>query len=97
MVSSFGGLHDRLIEPPEQSFFLLLLRRGREMLAIEVKSTARYHTGLLKGLRAVRTLPRLVRRLLVYTGRRSFVSSDGVEIWPAVRFAAAVADGRLWP
>ena len=75
----------------------LLLRRGREMLAIEVKSTARYHTGLLKSLRAVRTLPRLVRRLLVYTGRRSFVSSDGVEIWPAVRFAAAVADGRLWP
>ena len=35
----------------------LLLQRGRELLAIEVKSTDRYHTGLLKGLRALDALP----------------------------------------
>jgi len=73
-----------------------LLRRGRRRLAIEVKATNRYHTGLLKGLRAIQTLPGLARRLLVYTGRRSFRSADGIEIWPARRFADAVAKGRLW-
>ncbi len=75
----------------------VLLQREREFLAIEVKSTDRYHTGLLKGLRAFDALPRLARRVLVYTGHRSFVSSDGIEVWPAGRFAAAVAEGRLWP
>ena len=75
----------------------LLLARGRERLAIEVKAADRYHTGLLKGLRAIGDLPRLVRRVLVYTGRRSFRSADGIEVWPARRFAAAVAGGGLWP
>ena len=75
----------------------VLLQRGPELLAIEVKSTERYHTGLLKGLRALDALPRLARRVLVYTGHRSFVSSDGIDVWPAGRFAAAVAEGRLWP
>ena len=75
----------------------LLLQRGGELLAIEVKAADRYHTGLLKGLRALADLPRLVRRVLVYTGRRSFRSADGIEIWPAHRFAATVAAGGLWP
>ena len=75
----------------------LLLQRGRELRAIEVKATDRYHTGLLKGLRALDELPRLVRRVLVYTGRRSFRSADGIEIWPASRFASMVAAGKLWP
>ena len=75
----------------------LLLQRGKELLAVEVKAASRYHTGLLKGLRALDALPRLVRRLLVYTGARSFRSSDGIEVWPARRFAAAAAAGTLWP
>ncbi len=75
----------------------VILQRGHELLAIEVKSTERYHTGLLKGLRALDVLPQLVRRVLIYTGRRSFVAGDGIEVWPARRFAAAVAEGRLWP
>ena len=74
-----------------------LLRRDREFLAIEVKATDRYHTGLLKGLRAIEALSGLARRVLVYTGPRSFRSADGIEIWPARRFAAAVAEGDLWP
>ena len=75
----------------------VLLQREDELLAIEVKSTERYHTGLLRGLRALDGLPRVARRVLVYAGRGSFVSSDGIEVWPAARFAAAVAGGRLWP
>ena len=75
----------------------LLLQRGRELLAVEVKAASRYHTGLLKGLRALDALPRLARRLLVYTGARSFRSTDGIDVWPARRFAAAAATGALWP
>lgn len=75
----------------------LLLQRGPELLAIEVKAASRYHTSLLKGLRAVETLPGLVRRVLVYTGPRAFRSADGIEVWPAPRFAAAAAAGDLWP
>lgn len=74
-----------------------LLRRGRELLAIEVKATDRYHTGLLKGLRKLEDLPGLVRRALVYTGSRPFRSADGIDIWPAPQFAATVAAGELWP
>ncbi len=74
-----------------------LLQRGAELLAIEVKAAGRYHSSLLKGLRALGPLPGLVRRILVYTGERSFRSSDGVEIWPAQRFAAETASGTLWP
>lgn len=75
----------------------LLLRRGRELLAVEVKAAARYHTSLLKGLRAIGDLPGLVRRVLVYTGSRAFRSGDGIDVRPAPRFAAEVAAGRLWP
>ena len=74
-----------------------LLRRGRELLAIEVKSTDRYHTGLLKSLRRLDELPGLVRRVLLYTGNRPFRSADGIDIWPADRFASAVAAAELWP
>ena len=75
----------------------VLLRRGGELLAIEVKSTQRFAAPLLKGLRAIDGLPRMARRLLVYTGRRSLRSADGIDIWPAQRFAQAVATGELWP
>ena len=74
-----------------------LLRRGREFLAIEIKATDRYHTALLKGLRAVDGLPKVARRLLVYTGTRSFRSEDGIDVWPLRRFHEAVAAGSLWP
>ena len=74
-----------------------LLRRGRELLAIEVKATSRYHTGLLAGLRALGKRPDVARRLLVYTGARSFRSDDEIDVWPAQRFASAVAADELWP
>ncbi len=75
----------------------LLLQRGKELLAVEVKAASRYHASLLKGLHAIEALPGLVRRVLVYTGRRHFRSSDGIDVWPAPRFAAATAAGSLWP
>ncbi len=74
-----------------------LLRRGSEFLAIEVKAASRYHSGLLRGLRALDGLDGLKRRLLVYAGARSFRSADGIDVWPARRFALAAASRTLWP
>ena len=94
------ALHDEMFYwSPHQSQAEVdfLLQRGGELLAIEVKATDRYRTDLLKSLRQLEPLPKLVRRVLVYTGARSFRSSDGIEVWPARRFAAAVAAGDIWP
>ena len=74
-----------------------LLQRDRELLPIEVKSTSRCHTGLLKGLRKLEDLPGLVRRVFIYTRNRPFRSADGIDIWPAQRFATTVANEELWP
>ncbi len=74
-----------------------VLERGGERLGIEVKATSRYHSGLLRSLRLMADFPRVARRILVYTGDRSFRSEDGIEVWPAARFAERVAKGELWP
>ena len=74
-----------------------VLRRGRELLAIEVKLQPRYAPGLLAGLRAIGDLPRLVRRVLVYRGRQRLRTEDGIDVWPLDAFLDAVASGTLWP
>jgi len=74
-----------------------LLRRGREFLALEVKSQTRFAAPLLAGLRAIADLPDIVQRILVYPGPRSLRTEDGIEIWSVSRFARALAKGELWP
>lgn len=74
-----------------------VLRRGRELLAVEVKAASRYHTGLLGGLRALGDRLEVARRVLVHTGARPFRSDDRIDVWPAHRFASAVAAGDIWP
>jgi len=74
----------------------LLLRRGKKLLAIEVKSAARFAGTWLSGLRAIGDLNGMTRRILVYTGRRSLTTADGIQVWPVATFARAIAQGRLW-
>ena len=74
-----------------------LLRRGREYLAVEVKSQDRFAMSMATGLRAIGDLRGIARRVLVYRGARSLKTEDGIEVWPFERFDAAVAAGRLWP
>jgi predicted AAA+ superfamily ATPase len=74
-----------------------LLRRGREFLALEVKSGRRIGPPMLSGLRAISDLQGVVRRILVYSGPRVYKTEEGIEVWPVERFLAALSDGRLWP
>ncbi|MXZ07741.1 MAG: ATP-binding protein [Acidimicrobiia bacterium] len=74
-----------------------VLSRGGEHLAIEVKSARRYHTSMVKGLRAIADLPGLVRRILVYAGPHAFRTGEGIEVWPLATFHQALAEDSLWP
>lgn len=74
-----------------------LLRRGRELLAIEVKHRAHLPAGATRGLDAVADLAGVRRRVLVYTGTRRMKTETGVEIWPVTTFLEALRSDRLWP
>jgi predicted AAA+ superfamily ATPase len=74
-----------------------LLRRGREWIAIEAKSSARADADLLRGLRAIEDLAGLRRRILVHRGSRRLVTPDGIEVWPVGRFLEALETATLWP
>ena len=74
-----------------------VLTRDREHLAIEVKAAERYHTAMLKGLRALADLDGLTRRILVYRGPRSFRTEDGIDVWSIDTLHQALQADQLWP
>ena len=74
-----------------------VLTRDGQRLAVEVKAAERYHTAMLKGLRGVADLPGLVRRMLIYRGRRAFRTEDGIDVWPIDRLHEVLESDRLWP
>jgi predicted AAA+ superfamily ATPase len=74
-----------------------LLRRGREFVAIEAKSSTRLSRSELNGLLAIVDLPRVVRRILVYRGQRRLLTPEGIEVWPIEELSEALAEDRLWP
>jgi predicted AAA+ superfamily ATPase len=74
-----------------------LLRRGREYLALEVKTRPRMSGDDLLGLRAIAGLKGLARRVLVYLGSRRMRTDDGIEVWPLATWLDAMADDALWP
>ena len=93
----YEEIHYWAPHPANRTEVDFLLRRGDELVAIEVKSQPRYHTGMFPGLRAVADLPGVVRRVLVYGGRRSFRTQDGVEVWSFARLHRALAEDAVWP
>jgi predicted AAA+ superfamily ATPase len=73
-----------------------LLRRGRDLVAIEVKSGRRVDASEMRGLREVAALPRLRRRVLVYRGDRAEKTSDGIDLLPVDAFLRDVERDRLF-
>ena len=92
----FDDLHYWAPHPANGTEVDFLLRRDDELAAIEVKAQPRYHTGMLPGLRAIAELPGLVRRVLIYGGRRSFRTADGVDVWSVARLQRHLADNTFW-
>ncbi len=52
---------------------------------------------MVKGLRAVTDLRGLVRRILVYRGRRGFTTEDGIDVWPLDSLHQSLQADQLWP
>lgn len=74
-----------------------LLRRGDELLALEVKSASRFSRAWISGLKALGELPKVVRRVVVYTGTERLKTEDGIEAWPLRFFLSRLEQNTLWP
>lgn len=73
-----------------------LLRRGRELVAVEVKSGRQFTKTWCGGLRAVSELAGLKRRLIVYPTGPTLRTEDGIEVVPFQHFSQMLADNALW-
>jgi len=73
-----------------------LLRKGARFTAIEVKSSRRFSSDALRGLRAISDLKGVGRRVLVYLGEDELRTEDGIEVWPVRRFLEALERKTLW-
>ena len=93
----FDDLHYWAPHPANRTEVDFFLHRGGELVAIEIKVQPRYHTRVLRGLRAVAELPGMARRVLVYGGRRSFRTEDGIDVWTTGRLQRTLAANGLWP
>lgn len=75
----------------------VILSRGDQRIAIEVKSGRHFDLSWCKGLRAVGALPGVARRLVVYPTGPVLRTEDGIDVWPFDRFAEALARHELRP
>ena len=73
-----------------------VLRRGRELLAIETKSATRLSRSAFAGLDALADLDGVRRRLVVYNGDRSLRTESGIDVWPLAKFLEVLEQNRLW-
>jgi predicted AAA+ superfamily ATPase len=73
-----------------------LLQKGKQCLAIEVKSQPKVSSEHLAGLRAIRELKGVKKRLLVYTGARPLRTSDGIDVLPVFEFVKQLEEGKIW-
>jgi len=74
-----------------------LLVKGKDLVAIEVKSSRNVPEGGLRGLRAIAELPGVRRRLVVHFGDRRLATADGIEILPLAAFLREVERGTMFP
>lgn len=63
-----------------------IVRRGREVVAIEVKAKRQLVSRDFQGLRAIAGLAGLKRRVTVFLGESPFVTDDVIEVLPVAEF-----------
>lgn len=74
-----------------------VLRRGRDLIAIEVRSGQKVFEADLRGLRAITELPGMKRRIVVCRGDRKQKTADGIEILPVASFLVELERSSLFP
>lgn len=73
-----------------------LLQRDDRFVAVEAKAGRTFSETWCKGLRALRDLPGLCRRIVVYPDGPELRTEDGIEVVPLSRFSDLLAAGSLW-
>lgn len=73
-----------------------LIKRGPDLIAIEVKSGARFSETWCKGLRAIHGLKNLRRKILVTPSGPEMRTKDGIDILPFNLFMKEIATGNIW-
>jgi predicted AAA+ superfamily ATPase len=89
---TFGGIDQLAYWSPaeaQRTEVDFVVRRGKEITAIEVKAATRLRNEDLRGLEAISALPGLERRVLVYLGRER-LQREGIEVLPFAEFAATL-------
>ena len=74
-----------------------VLRRGRDLVAIEVRSGQKVFDADLRGLRAIAELPEVRRRVVVFRGERKQKTADGIEMLPVGAFLSDLERSTLLP
>jgi predicted AAA+ superfamily ATPase len=74
-----------------------VLRRDRELVAVEVHAGRKVFETDLRGLRAIVELPGVTRRLVVFGGDRRQKTADGIDLLPVPAFLEALQTGSLFP
>ncbi len=59
-----------------------LLKRGEELIAIEVKAKEQVSKRDYQGLQAIKELSAVKKRVVVYLGKAIFKTKEGIDIWP---------------
>ena len=59
-----------------------LLKREKDLIAIEVKAKPQVSSQDYRGLKAISKLPDVKRRIVVYLGNTIRKTEEGIEIWP---------------
>lgn len=70
-----------------------LLKIGQDLVAIEVKSTSQNFS--YKGLRAIKELSSVKKRIIIYLGDEIRKTQDGIDIWPFDFFCKVLEKGNL--
>jgi predicted AAA+ superfamily ATPase len=73
-----------------------LLKRGKNFIAIEVKTSPRITGDHLKGLRAIAELEGIKRRIMIYPGEKKMRTEDHIDIWPFDFFCKILEQKELW-
>jgi len=73
----------------------IVLQRGKELLAIEVKASQRLRDDFVDGLRVMEHIPGITRRIVVYLGDRSLRIDKTIEVMPIAHFIKAIGR-QLW-
>ncbi len=96
----YGGLFEDMAywAPADRSRIEVdfLLVRGKDIVALEVKSGSTFREDWCKGLRAVRSLPGLHRCIVVYPQGPALRTRDNIDVLPFQQFSDLLAQDKLW-